>query len=72
MGGAFGNRVQFGEGQSLVARDDRFVVGMKRAESAEQSRQSRGKVGDDRLAPLVLADDERFRPGRMTSASASS
>ena len=50
--------VQIGEGQPLVAGDDRFGRGVQRAEDVEQQRQRAGQVRDIGAARLVALDLE--------------
>ena len=54
----FGNAVEVGEVQPLVARDDRFVLGVQCAKGAEKLGSVAGKLVDDRAALLVFADDQ--------------
>ena len=51
-----GMGVELGEGQPLVAGDDRLAGGIERAEGVEQHRQGRRQVGDDRTAFGIAAD----------------
>ena len=53
VGDAFGNAVELGEGQPFIARDDRFGLGVQCAEGAQQFRDRRREIGDDRAAMLV-------------------
>ena len=65
-------RVELGEGQPLVAGDDRLDAGVERAEGVEQHRQGRREIGDDRPA---LARPRRCwirPPGPVTWASTAS
>ncbi len=56
------NLVELGEGQPLVAGDDRLHIGVERAESLEKQGQCRREIADDHTALLVAV--EHHSPAR--------
>src|SRR4051794_4206581 len=52
------NAVQLAERKALLARDHSFDLRIERAESAEQRRDRRREIRQNRLSAFILADHE--------------
>src|SRR5690349_14867616 len=52
------NPVEIGEGEALLAGNQRFVTRVQRAEDAKEFRKRRREVVDDHAAELILADHQ--------------